>query len=80
MKYAIKIEEILTRTVVVDHVNSLEEAKEKVKKAYDAGNLMLTADNATVELELSDDTECYEEIFGDDFDKLPESDGIRPPY
>ncbi len=69
MKYAIKAEEILTRTVIVDHVSSLDEAKEKVKNAYNAGNLMLSADNSTIELTLSNDTESYRKIFGEDFDK-----------
>ena len=65
MKYAIKVTELLVRTVVVEAENYLE-AEDKVANAYYKGNLQLNADNSAVDLELENDTENYVEIFGEE--------------
>lgn len=65
MKYAVKMIETSTRTVVVDTDNYMK-AEEKVTDAYDNGSLWLDADNASVELCLENDTENYIEIFGEE--------------
>lgn len=65
MKYAIKITELLVRTVVVEAEDYLE-AEDKVANAYYKGDLQLNADNSAVDLELENDTENYIEIFGEE--------------
>ena len=65
MKYAIKVTELLVRTVVVEAEDYLE-AEDKVANAYYKGNLQLNADNSAVDLELENDTENYIEIFGEE--------------
>ena len=71
MKYAIKVTELLVRTVVVEAENYLE-AEDKVANAYYKGNLQLNADNSAVDLELENDTENYVEIFGEEEFRLME--------
>lgn len=64
MKIAVKVTELLTRTVVLE-ANSYEEAENKVADAYyNKGTLWFHADNSAVDLELEDDTKNYIEIFG----------------
>ena len=63
MKYAVKMIETLTRTVVVEADDYLK-AEEKVADAYYRGWLQLHADNSAVDLELDNDTENYMELFG----------------
>lgn len=63
MKYAVKMIERLTRTVVVE-TDDYTEAEDKVADAYGKGVLWLDADNASIELNLEDDTKNYIEIFG----------------
>ena len=65
MKYAIKVTELLVRTMVVEAEDYLE-AEDKVANAYYKGNLQLNADNSAVDLELENDTENYIEIFGEE--------------
>lgn len=65
MKYAVKMTETLTRTVVIEADDYLE-AEDKIDDAYGHGGLWLDADNASVELSLEDDTKEYIEIFGED--------------
>ena len=70
MKYAVKVTETLTRTVIVEAEDYLE-AEDKVAKAYYKADLQLHADNAFCEMELSNDTSNYLEIFGkDEFEKM----------
>lgn len=71
MKYAIKVTELLVRTVVVEAEDYLE-AEDKVANAYYKGNLQLNADNSAVDLELENDTENYVEIFGEEEFRLME--------
>lgn len=71
MKYAIKVTELLVRTVVVEAEDYLE-AEDKVANAYYKGNLQLNADNSAVDLELENDTENYIEIFGEEEFKFME--------
>lgn len=63
MKYAVKMIETLTRTVIVEADNYLE-AKEKVFDSYYRGWLQLHADNSAVDLELDNDTAGYVDLFG----------------
>lgn len=63
MKIAVKVTELLTRTVVVEAEN-YEEAEDKVADAYYNGNLVFHADNSAVDLECENDTKNYIEIFG----------------
>lgn len=73
MKYAVKMIETLTRTVVVE-ADDYTEAEDKVADAYGKGCLYLDADNASVKLSLEDDTKEYIEIFGaEGFKKLEET-------
>lgn len=65
MKIAVKVTELLTRTVVVE-ADDYEEAENKVADAYYKGNLVFHVDNSAVDLECKNDTENYIEIFGKD--------------
>lgn len=46
MKHCIAVQEILQRTVVVE-ADSIEEAELAVRKAYEAGEIVLDADDLT---------------------------------
>ena len=71
MRFAVNIKEILSNTIVVDNVNSYEEAEDKVKEAKGKGFLIMNYDNSSIETEYKDDTNTYLEIFGDEeFKKL----------
>lgn len=63
MKYAIKVTELLTRTVVVE-ADTYDEAEDKIADAFNNGALVLHEDNSAVDLECENDTENYIEIFG----------------
>lgn len=77
MKYAVKLTEYLVRTVVVEAEDYLE-AEDKVADAYYKGNLQLHADNSAVDLELSNDTDNYIEIFGkEEFEAMEVSDELE---
>ena len=65
MKYAIRLEETLTRTVIVEAEDYLA-AEDKVADAYYKGDLQLHADNSSCDLELSNETKTYLDIFGED--------------
>lgn len=65
MKFAIKMTETLSRTIIVE-ADNFYDAHRKVKDKYNNGDLILTADNSVVELECEDDTDNYVEIFGED--------------
>ena len=70
MKQAIKVIETRTTTIVVEADDYLE-AEEKVKNAYDNGNISLDYDNSSIDMEVEDDTENYIDIFGEDeFQKM----------
>lgn len=77
MKYAIKVTELLTRTYVVEAA-TYEEAEDKVVDAYYDGALVLCEDNSAIDLECSNDTENYVEIFGrEEFEKMEVSEGLK---
>lgn len=70
MKIAIRVRELLTRTIIVE-ADNYEGAQDKVVDAYYNGRLVLHADNSAVDLECEDDTKNYIEIFGkDEFEKM----------
>ena len=70
MKIAIKVTELLTRTVVVE-ADTYEEAEDKVANAYYGGALVFHEDNSAVDLECENDTENYIEIFGkEEFEQM----------
>ena len=74
MKYAVKLTELLTRTVVVEAEDYLE-AEDKVADAYYKGDVQLYADNSAVDLELENDTDNYIEIFGkEEFERMEVSE------
>ena len=62
-RFAVNIKETLSHTIIVDNVDSYEEAEAKVKNAYDKCDIILTADNSSVDVEYNNDTEAYLEIF-----------------
>ena len=67
---AVKITEILTTTVIVE-ADSYEEAESIAREKYNRGDIMLSADNSAVDVEFSDDTKGYIEIFGlEEFNKM----------
>lgn len=73
MKFAVKVTETLTNTVIVEADNYLE-AEEKVKNAYDNCDLILNADNSAVDVEFENDTDNYIEIFGkEEFESMEET-------
>ena len=63
MKYAIKVTELLTRTVIVE-ADTYDEAEDKVADAFYKGALVLHEDNSAVDLNCDNDTGNYIEIFG----------------
>lgn len=65
MKYAIKVKEILTKTVIVEDDNYVK-AQKRVKCAYDNCDLVLNADNSAIDVEFENDTYNYIEIFGEE--------------
>ena len=69
-KYAIKVKETHTRTIIVDAEDYLA-AEDKVADAYYDGRIILDVDNSAIDVELENDTENYIEIFGKkDFEKM----------
>lgn len=77
MKYAVKVTELLTRTVVVEAEDYLK-AKDKVANAYYKGDIQLYADNSTVNLELENDTNYYIEVFGkEEFEAMEVSEEFK---
>lgn len=72
-KYALKISEIYTRTIIVDVEDDQDylTAEGKCADAYYDGQIMFNADNSAVDLEIENDTENYIEIFGEnEFQKM----------
>ncbi len=70
MKFAIKVIETRTGTIVVEAEDYLQ-AEEKVKDAYDCGNISLDYDNSSIDMEIEDDTANYLDIFGEEeFQKI----------
>lgn len=59
MKYAVKIRETLTKVEIVEAEDWLE-AQDKVEDAYYNQDIILTADNSAVDMELENDSEFYE--------------------
>lgn len=79
MKFAVKLTETLTRTVIVEADDYLE-AEAIVEDAYYYKGLELHADNSAVNLELENDTENYIEIFGkEEFEAMNVSEEIPQP-
>lgn len=72
-KYALKISEIYTRTIIVDVEDDQDylTAEDKCADAYYHGQIMFNADNSAVDLEIENDTANYIEIFGEnEFQKM----------
>ena len=70
MKYAVRVTESLSRTIIVE-AESYEQAEAKGKFAYDTSNIMLQANNSTVDVEYGDDTKNYIDMFDEDgFDNM----------
>lgn len=65
MKYAIEIKECLTRTIIVE-AEDVDAAIEKTKMAYDQNIIEVNYDNASVDVDVNDDTENYIDIFGEE--------------
>ena len=59
MKYAVKIVETLTKVEIVEAEDWLE-AQDKVADAYYNQDIILNADNSSVDMELENDSEFYE--------------------
>ena len=75
MKFAVRLTELLSRTVIVE-CDSYEDAEKKIEAAYKSGEIILTADNSTVEFECINDTENYLDIMGEEEYKIMEVDEI----
>ena len=70
MKYAIKITESWSRTVIVE-ADSYEDGVNKLEMAYEGDEITLTPDNAISELSCENDTENYVDLFGqEEFDNM----------
>ena len=70
MKYAVRVTESLSRTIIAE-AESYEQAEAKVRFAYDTSNIMLQANNSTVDVEYEDDTKNYIDMFDEDgFDNM----------
>lgn len=72
-KYALKISEIYTRTIIVDVEDDQDylTAEDKCADAYYDGQIMFNADNSAVDFEIENDTANYIEIFGEnEFQKM----------
>ena len=70
MKYAVRVTESLSRTIIVE-AESYEQAEAKVKFAYDTSKIMLQANNSTVDVEYEDDTKNCIDMFDEDgFDNM----------
>ena len=65
MKYAIEIKECLTRTIIVE-AEDVDAAIEKTKMAYNQNIIEVNYDNASVDVDVNDDTENYIDIFGEE--------------
>lgn len=65
MKIAVKVTELLTRTVIVE-ADTYDEAEDKVLNTYYKGALILNENNSTVDLKCKNDTGNYIKIFGKD--------------
>ena len=59
MKYAVRIVETLTKVEIVEAEGWLE-AQDKVADAYYNEDIILNADNSSVDMELENDSEFYE--------------------
>lgn len=62
MKYAVKIVETLTKVEIVEAEDWLE-AQDKVADAYYNGDIILNADNSSVDMKLENDTEFNPEFY-----------------
>ena len=70
MKYAIKITESWSRTVIVE-ADSYDDGVNKLEMAYDDNKITVTPDNAISELSCENDTENYVNLFGqEEFDNM----------
>ena len=70
MKYAVRVTESLSRTIIAE-AESYEQAEAKVKFAYDTSKIMLQANNSSVDVEYMDDTKNYIDMFDEDgFDNM----------
>ena len=72
MKFAVKLVETLEKTVIVETDGDFSDAKNIVEDAYYSESIVLSADNADVNLELVNDTENYIRMYGKEkFNSLP---------
>ena len=71
MKYAIKITESWSRTVIVE-ADSYDDGVNKLEMAYEGDELTINPDNAILsELSCENDTENYVDLFGqEEFDNM----------
>ena len=70
MKYAVRVTESLSRTIIVE-AESYEQAEAKVRFAYDTSKIMLQANDSTVDVDYEDDTKNYIDMFDEDgFDNM----------
>ena len=69
-----------TSRIVIVEADTIEEAKEKVSKAYYDGDILIHADNSAVDLEIKDDTNNYIDIFGkEEFESMEVEDCFKVP-
>ena len=70
MKYAIRITESWSRTVIVE-ADSYDDGVNKLEMAYNDNEITLTPDNTISELSCENDTENYVNLFGqEEFDNM----------
>ena len=72
-KYAVKITETYTRTLVVEVEDDQDylAVADKCADAYYDETIILNADNSAVDIEMEDDTDNYIDLFGKEkFEKM----------
>lgn len=73
MKFAVRIREIRTRTVIVDNCETIGKAVNEVMTSYNKGDIILDENNSISEVECCGDTKQYIDIFG-----VEEFNSIKP--
>ena len=63
MKYAIRITESLSRTVIVE-ADSYDDGVNKLEMAHDDNKITVTPDNAFVEISYTNETENFIDAYG----------------
>lgn len=69
-KFAFKVRETYSDTIVVES-DTYEHAYQKLENALWYGDLFIDEDNDP-DTTISDDTDAYKQIFGEEYDKLEE--------